>query len=253
MVSRGTVYFRLLRRAPGRFVLTLLLSLLDGASAVCASDLVVITFDLNNVAHSNFAGQGPDSGDQNIRMTNAGVHDGRSIDVVLDSPDGAPSVCSDTSLFSAQLCDFAVRNDGIGQFKVSKNIGYAVLVRWSFEWTDSPGTSATLPKVAITWLDMGSQEFVAIETGVYDEYWMGSRLSATENWYSSAAGPSSAWATLFSATNGGGTLADVTDPFAMTADQQTGALQVFRCLRHRTGTPRPLALLSRVAAPVRHA
>ena len=80
------------------------------------------------------------------------------------------------------------------------------------------------PQVAITWLDMGKPEFVSIETGAYDSYQAGSRFSApTTNWAESGA---TAWATQFKADNGGGTIPDVTDPLAMSATQQEGALQV---------------------------
>jgi len=78
-----------------------------------------------------------------------------------------------------------------------------------------------LPRFAITFLDMGAGEFVAINDGSYEAVAYGSRINgstpAVENY--------DGWATQFISEPSGQTIEDVTDPLSMTEDQQSGTMQ----------------------------
>ena len=150
MRARGTAIGRVL-------CAVLLLSHLQHCCAVCAGEYVMVQFDASNIAHNNFAGQHPAAGmPENIRIQNAAVHNGMSIDLLLDSPmsSGASGPCLGTG-----TCDFGVNRHGVSHFKVQRGDANHFDVRWSFEYTDGSG-AATLPQVAITWLDMGPRECV---------------------------------------------------------------------------------------------
>ena len=107
--------------------------------------MVHLDFDLSKRTNDNFAGQNPvaeASGDpQNIRITDSAVFGGKSVDVVLDSPDGALSICS-----NSVNCDVTINSYGVLEFKVQNGITKAYKVRWTFEYSDGSG-AATLPKV----------------------------------------------------------------------------------------------------------
>ena len=124
-------------------------SLVTSSSAVCVGDVVLLSFDLSNRINDNFAGRDATSEaaglPQNIRITNVAIVNGESIDLVLDSPDGAVSQCT-----YENTCGFGINSDGVVSWKVASNLANAYNVRWSFEYTDGSGT-ATLQRLAITW------------------------------------------------------------------------------------------------------
>ena len=142
----------------------------SATGSICYDELVLLSFSTSNVANDNFAGQDAASEAaglaQTIRVSPAGTYNGRQIDVVMDSPAsaGAAGRC-----LASGGCDFAVNSHDVAQFKVRSHIDNAFDVRWTFEYTDGSGV-AVLPKVAVTWLDLGSREFVAVEQGSFDSF-----------------------------------------------------------------------------------
>ena len=179
--------------------------------------VVELSFPLASLVNNNFAGQDATAeanGDpQNIRFQSvATLTNGKTIDAVLDSPDGALSQCDGGN------CDVAINDYDVVAFKVGKGSSNDYRMRWSFEYTDGSG-AATLPRTAITWLDMGGNEFVAVDKSAYLSYWAGSRFTVDNDWGAGS------WATRFVAS--GSTVDQVTDPKSMTAEQQSAAVAVF--------------------------
>ena len=188
----------------------------DIASAICSDNFVALEFAANRMTNNNFAGRDSTSNaagaPQNVRFSRAAIFGGRDVDVILDSPDGAlPTTCI------GEICNVVVNRHGVVTLKVSGNVSLAYRVRWNFVYSNGSG-AAVLPRVAISWLDLGGNEFLMVESGAYDAVQAGSRLSRTDN--------VDGWATRFEADLGGPSLPDVTDPFSLTANQQTGAVQI---------------------------
>ena len=209
------------RRQPpnGRAIVSLLPWLLLNHAAAQSGDcgVVDLKFPLASLVNNNFAGQDSSAeanGDpQNIRFQSvATLANGKTIDAVIDSPDGTLSQCDGSN------CDVSINGYDVISFKVGKGSSNDYRMRWSFEYTDGSG-AATLPRTQITWLDMGGGEFVAIEKGAYLSYWAGSRFTVDDDWGTGG------WATRFVAS--GGTVDQVEDPASMTADQQSAAVSVF--------------------------
>ena len=204
----------------GRALLVSLLPwlLLNHAAAQSGNCGVVdLEFPLASLVNNNFAGQDSSAeanGDpQNIRFQSvATLANGKAIDAVIDSPDGALSQCDGSN------CDVFINDYDVISFKVGKGSSNDYRMRWSFEYTDGSG-AATLPRTQITWMDMGGGEFVAIEKGAYLSYWAGSRFTVDDDWGTGG------WATRFVAS--GSSVDQVEDPSSMTADQQSAAVSVF--------------------------
>lgn len=113
--------------------------------------------------------------------------------------------------------------------------------RWNFEYSDGSG-AVTLPRVALTFLDMGANEFVAVEKGAVDVYFAGSRLSVENDWGVGG------WATRFIASTPGSTLTDVEDPMAMDETQQQGAMQIILSQRSSVDSASPHSAHTSVAS-----
>ena len=144
------------RRHRRTTALCLLACALPYTYGVCANDFVLLNFDQSSLVNDNFAGRDAASeaaGDpQTVRFGSVATVGGRTIDVVLDSPDGAlPNICLDGN------CDVLVNSYGVAAFKVANNASRSYRVRWNFVYTDTGG-AATLPRTAVTWLDVGSGE-----------------------------------------------------------------------------------------------
>lgn len=103
--------------------------------------------------------------------------------------------------------------------QVGKGSPHYYKVRWRFENSDGSGP-LTLPRVAITWLDMGGGEFVAVEKNSYMTYFVGAHFTVTDNWGDGG------WATQFKGTTGS-PQPNVDDPMTMTSAQQAMAVSVF--------------------------
>ena len=136
------------RRQPQTFwTMLLLLSMCCGVSAICTDNLVMLDFEQSQLVNNNFGGRNVASGmPPDIRFRSVATYLGRSIDLVLDSPDHALlSTCTSGN------CAAALDGHGVAALNVSNNRSLAYRVRWNFEWSDGAG-KATLPKLAVTWV-----------------------------------------------------------------------------------------------------
>lgn len=66
-------------------------------------------------------------------MANVGVHDGRSIDLVFDSPDGDLPQCDDSNptygFTNGKHCLVSFNSDGIGSWRVAQPTSVSYKVR----------------------------------------------------------------------------------------------------------------------------
>ena len=198
----------------------LLLTVLPAVTISCIEDAVALSFDQTNIVVDNL--DGADSGQPaNIRVKSVGLVGGRSIDLVMSTVNslGAAGRCV---VPHDNNCDFSVNSNSVGNFKVAQGSDLMYDVLLSFQFSDDQA-AATLPKLALTWLDMGGREFVVVESATYDDSFAGSRLVATDNWDTGFGWHGTHWV---SSINGNLAPVNVIDPMAMTADQQSAALQV---------------------------
>jgi hypothetical protein len=124
-LSRAASGRALSTRGGPRAVLLSFALLVGGAGAVCRGDTVMLDFEMATITHDNFGGVASAIDPANLRLAGIASLQGKSLDLVLDSPD-ATNPCG-----WSNLCAFDVNAYGVGRFKVGWGASNYYRVRWT--------------------------------------------------------------------------------------------------------------------------